>query len=220
MKRVLNRRLHTVNVSNITDMYGRYRFVIWFFIGIMAGTFCMNIFCDYFYDKLGIYSSYFRETYKSIDVENKSLFIYSVKDMILEVCLVIGLSLTSIGGLFLNFYCVYKGAVIALLISASVLKYGLGGVVIYAISILPHYITYGILLAIVINTGFYVWEKTKLFRKNRCLGGGLFDSIRLLVGEISGERKITLILLSLIGLILVTAFLEVYVNYNIISPGK
>lgn len=177
----------------------------------------MNIFCDYFYDKLGIYSSYFMETYKNIDVDSKSLLVYAIKNMFAEVMIVMVISFTSVGGIFLNLYCAYKGAVIALLISSSVLKYGFGGVVIYLLSIMPHYITYGVLLVIIITTGFYVWEKMKLFRKSRCMGESFLYSIKLFIRELVGEKKIPLFLLCVILLIVITAFLEVYVNSAIIK---
>lgn len=214
---MIKKRVHIINGVSVKNIYENYRFLLWFFVGLAAGTFCMNIFCDYFYDKLGIYSSYFMETYKNIDVDSKSLLVYAIKNMFAEVMIVMVISFTSVGGIFLNLYCAYKGAVIALLISSSVLKYGFGGVVIYLLSIMPHYITYGILLAIIITTGFYVWEKMKLFRKSRCMGESFLYSIKLFIRELVGEKKIPLFLLCVILLIVITAFLEVYVNSAIIK---
>lgn len=214
---MIKKRVHIINGVSIKNIYENYRFLLWFFVGLAAGTFCMNIFCDYFYDKLGIYSSYFMETYKNIDVDSKSLLVYAIKNMFAEVMIVMVISFTSVGGIFLNLYCAYKGAVIALLISSSVLKYGFGGVVIYLLSIMPHYITYGVLLVIIITTGFYVWEKMKLFRKSRCMGESFLYSIKLFIRELVGEKKIPLFLLCVILLIVITAFLEVYVNSAIIK---
>ncbi len=214
---MIKKRVHIINGVSVKNIYENYRFLLWFFVGLAAGTFCMNIFCDYFYDKLGIYSSYFMETYKNIDVDSKSLLVYAIKNMFVEVMIVMVISFTSVGGIFLNLYCAYKGAVIALLISSSVLKYGFGGVVIYLLSIMPHYITYGVLLVIIITTGFYVWEKMKLFRKSRCMGESFLYSIKLFIRELVGEKKIPLFLLCVILLIVITAFLEVYVNSAIIK---
>ncbi len=214
---MIKKRVHIINGVSVKNIYENYRFLLWFFVGLAAGTFCMNIFCDYFYDKLGIYSSYFMETYKNIDVDSKSLLVYAIKNMFAEVMIVMVISFTSVGGIFLNLYCAYKGAVIALLISSSVLKYGFGGVVIYLLSIMPHYITYGVLLVIIITTGFYVWEKMKLFRKSRCMGESFLYSIKLFIRELVGEKKIPLFLLCVILLIVITAFLEVYVNSAIIK---
>lgn len=214
---MIKKRVHIINGVSVKNIYENYRFLLWFFVGLAAGTFCMNIFCDYFYDKLGIYSSYFMETYKNIDVDSKSLLVYAIKNMFAEVMIVMVISFTSVGGIFLNLYCAYKGAVIALLISSSVLKYGFGGVVIYLLSIIPHYITYGVLLVIIITTGFYVWEKMKLFRKSRCMGESFLYSIKLFIRELVGEKKIPLFLLCVILLIVITAFLEVYVNSAIIK---
>ncbi|MFQ9934042.1 MAG: stage II sporulation protein M [Lachnospiraceae bacterium] len=212
---MIKKRVHIINGVSVKNIYENYRFLCGSLFA--AGTFCMNIFCDYFYDKLGIYSSYFMETYKNIDVDSKSLLVYAIKNMFAEVMIVMVISFTSVGGIFLNLYCAYKGAVIALLISSSVLKYGFGGVVIYLLSIMPHYITYGVLLAIIITTGFYVWEKMKLFRKSRCMGESFLYSIKLFIRELVGEKKIPLFLLCVILLIVITAFLEVYVNSAIIK---
>lgn len=209
---MLDVRLKTVSVAKISNNYAKYRFLIWFFAGVLFGTFCMNVFCGYFYDRLGIYSSYFIETYKNINVDYKNLFLYAFKDILLEMLMVIAVSFTSAGGIFLNLYCAYKGFTIALLVASSVLKYGIGGVLIYVISIFPHYITYGILVLIIVYTGFYLWEKMKHFRKNRCMGESIAGSVRMFLGEVFEQKKVLLVMAVIAMLILITAFLEVYVN--------
>lgn len=210
-------RLHTINTIGIGQRYAGHRYLIWFFIGIAAGTFAMNIFCGYFYDRLGIYSSYFMESYKNIYVESKSLFWYAVRELGMETLLVLALSLTSPGIIFLNFYCCYQGVVIALLIASSVLKYGVGGVVIYLLSIFPHYITYGALIVIILGVGTSMCENMKHFRKSRYAGGRLRESLSILLGEIFHGKSAVLAVVWIISLIIITAFLEVYVNSAIVG---
>lgn len=210
-------RIRTVNSVGMKSKYNDYRFLIWFFTGIIVGSLCINVFCDYFYDKLGIYSSYFLDTYKNVSVDKKNLFLYSIKDLALEILMVFGISFTSFGGIFLNLYCGYKGMVIALLVASSVLKYGIGGVLIYVISIFPHYITYGIMIVLLVMMGHYIWEKMKLFRKSRCMGTGLFDSFRMLMAEMLAERKVFVVLIIIMGLGLLTSLMEVYINSSLIK---
>lgn len=217
MEKLIKGRIKTIELGTVREFYGKYRFLVWFFLGIILGTFCMNIFCEYFYDKLGIYTTYFMETYANIEIDKKSLFWYALRDYGLEVFLIFLLSPTSAGSIFLNLFCGYKGIVIALLISSSVLKYGAGGVLIYVISIFPHYITYGIMLWIMLSFGKLINEKVKVFRKSRCLGGGVIESIKIFISEITEGRKVLLGIVWVLVLMVFTAFLEVYVNMIIMK---
>ena len=217
MEKLIKGRIKTIELGTVREFYGKYRFLVWFFLGIILGTFCMNIFCEYFYDKLGIYTTYFMETYANIEIDKKSLFWYALRDYGLEVILIFLLSPTSAGSIFLNLFCGYKGIVIALLISSSVLKYGAGGVLIYVISIFPHYITYGIMLWIMLSFGKLINEKVKIFRKSRCLGGGVIESIKIFISEITEGRKVLLGIVWVLVLMVLTAFLEVYVNMIIMK---
>lgn len=217
MEKLIKGRIKTIELNGMREFYGKYRFIVWFFLGIILGTFCMNIFCEYFYDKLGIYTTYFMENYGNIVVDKKELFWYVVRDYGLEAFLIFLLSPTSVGSVFLNLFCGYKGVVIALLISSSVLKYGVGGVLIYILSIFPHYITYGIMLWIMLCFGNLINEKIKVFRKNRCMGGGIWESIKMFFMEVTEGRKVLLAIIWVLVLIVLTAFLEVYVNMGIMS---
>lgn len=217
MEKIIRGRIKTIDLNGMRELYGKYRFFVWFFLGIILGTFCMNIFCEYFYDKLGIYTTYFMETYGNIVVDKKSLFWYALRDYGLEVFLIFLLSPTSAGSVFLNLFCGYKGVVISLLISSSVLKYGIGGVLVYILSIFPHYITYGMMLWIMVSFGKLINEKIKNYRKNRCMGGGIFESIKIFLCEVTEGRKILLAIVWVLVLLVLTAFLEVYVNMGIMS---
>lgn len=217
MKRLIRGRIKTVNLNNVREIYVKYRFLIWFFLGIILGTFCMNFFCDYFYDKLGIYSSYFMETYGNIVVDKKSLFWYALRDYGLEILLIFILAPTSVGSVFLNVFCGYKGTVIAFLISSSVLKYGAGGVLIYALSIFPHYITYGIMIWLLLCFGNLINENMKLFRRNRCMGGSIGESIKIFGRELTEGRKLWRGIIWIAALWILTAFFEIYVNIGIMS---
>ncbi len=218
-------RLRTVDLSNIKGLYERYRMIIWFFLGIILASFVINLFCTGFYDRLGIYSEYFTNRVKDIQIDNKSLFGYCIWQKVKEILLILLISLTSFGRIFQNLYCAYKGAIIAFLICASVLKYGIGGVLIYLISIFPHYITYVMLIVLVLYISVGINENMKAFRKNRYMGVKLFEGIKQAISSNSGRStyksksigKMWIMLPIIIILILITSYLEAYVNTGIMT---
>ncbi len=218
-------RLRTVDLSNVKSLYEHYRMLIWFFSGIILASFVINLFCTGFYDRLGIYSEYFTNRVKDIQIDNKGLFGYCIWQKIKEIALILLLSFTSFGKLFQNLYCAYKGAIISFLICASVLKYGIGGVLIYLISIFPHYITYVALIVLVLFMGVEINENMKSFRKNRYMGVKIFDGIRQMILSNSGKNtyksnghtKMWLIIPIIVLLILITSYLEAYVNTSIMT---
>lgn len=217
MGRFFNGRITTINFNYIVREYLKYKYMILFFIGIIIGSLCMNIFCEYFYDKLGIYSSYFLENFKGISVDSSKLLAYTFKDLLKEIMLTLLLAFTSFGGIYLKLYCTYKGLTIGLLISASVLKYGFGGVLIYIISVFPHYITYGVLIIVLLKVGEFIFEKMKSLRRNRCLGTGIGESIGVIFRDIVFKRNTLIVLAAIMGLVVITAFLQVYINTGILN---
>lgn len=217
MGRFFNGRIKTIDFNYIVKEYLKYKYMILFFIGIIAGSLCMNIFCEYFYDKLGIYSTYFLENFKGISVDTSNLLAYTFKDLLKEVAITLLLSFMSFGGIYLKLYCTYKGITIGLLISASVLKYGFGGVLIYILSVFPHYITYGALIVVLIRSGEFIFEKMKNLRRNRMMGTGIGESIGVISRDIIFKRDSLIMLAVIMGLIVMTAFLQVYVNTGVLN---
>lgn len=68
-----------------------------------------------------------------------------------------------------------------------------------------------------ISFGKLINEKIKNYRKNRCLGGGIFESIKIFLCEVTEGRKILLAIVWVIVLLVITAFLDVYVNMGIMG---
>lgn len=197
--------------------FERQKYIIIFYMGILLGSMCMNLFCEVFYDRLGIYSSYIIESYKNINVDRMNLFYYAVKTNIFEIVLVLGMSLTSMGKTVLCGYVFFRGAIIALMLSSAVIKYGIGGVVIYLISIFPHYIPYMIQLVFVVWVAEYFIEKSEKYRKLGMSEGGVVNNIIGMICDILKNKRLIPLIVVLVLMSVLKSFLESYVNIQIIK---
>lgn len=210
-------RIKIVDMLMIKEKIEEYKISVFFFIGLIIGSLFINLFCDYFYDKLGIYSSYFLSSYKSIDVDSRNLFIYSLKEKSLEVFVVLFFSCIVFGKIFVNLYVIYKGMAISLLISSAIIKYGLGGIIVYIVTIFPHYITYGMLIYMIIRIAYYLSEAGLEFRRKKYMGVKNKENIKGIILEITESKKLGRIVLVLLLLLLATSFLEGFVSIKIIK---
>ncbi len=174
-----------------------HRLFLCFIVGLVLGTFLLNLFLGGFAGKLGVYSEYF---INGVDmygekVEKFSFFLYCVKKYAGECILILFLNITPIGNLFNKIYCGYKGIVTAILISSTTLTYGAGGLFLYVISIFPHYLLYVPFFVASMYVGIQVADMMKEKK----------------MGKFKLRAVILLVLLA-VG----TSFLEAYVNYSIL----
>lgn len=201
---------------NIRKEIRERRLSAFFFLGVAVGSMLMNLFSEYFSDRLNLYSTYFLNSCKNIQVESIELFSYRVRDLFMEVFAVLFFSAALFGKKFVYMYVIYKGVAISLLISQAVIKYGIGGILIYLITIFPHYITYGIMVVMLVKFGCYAAGEGIEFRKRKYQGMGYFENIRVLINEFKGEKNLVKIMVLFIMLIFATAFLESYVSIGIV----
>lgn len=173
------------------------RFLVCFFAGIVAGTLFLNFFCGGSYEKFGIFSEYFIDKFEDVDVNMKDLFLYSFWNRCKEMLLILLLSLTSFGCIVPEGFLVYKGMEIGVLISVYVMQYGIGGVVLYFLSVFPHYIIYVIFVIMLVELAKEIYKRQKE-KKWSSLG------------------TVVKCLFILLVLNLLTAYLETFVNLKII----
>ncbi len=186
------------------------RFLFLFFAGILIGSVFANFFCAGGEDKTGIFGKYFLEQYKSVSVDNKELFLYSFWNRLKELTVVLLLCMTSMGMLVPELYLAYQGLVVGILISLYVVQYGAGGVLLYLMSIFPHYLTYGIFVILLAGCGKELYERMSARRERKIRGekgqkenGGthLLQTFRCV--------------LVLLFLNMLTSYLETFVNLRI-----
>lgn len=174
-----------------------HRLFLCFLGGIILGTLLLNLFMGAYASRLGVYSEYFRNGVDMYgdNVNKSAFFTYCIKKYIGECLVIVFLNITPIGKIFNYIYCIYKGAVIAMLISSATLTYGAGGLLLYIISVFPHYLLYVPFFVAAMYVGIQVGEMTKEKKM--------------------GKFKIRAVVV-LSGLAVGTSFLEAYANYPIL----
>lgn len=192
---------------------GEMHFVFFFFTGILAGTLLLNLFMQGDDKQLGLYSNYFMDQLKHADVTKRELFFYSFGNRSREILCLLFLCITSLGKVLPALYLFYKGLTIGILVSTYVVQYQVGGIMLYLLSVFPHYITYIIMVLILISFSREIYTTAKNFRgQNTGEDGG--NLLVFMKKKIPGYLK-CLFLLFLLNA--VTSYLEVFVNLSIMK---
>ncbi len=194
-------------------IHGGMHFVLFFFAGIIAGTLLLNFFIQGDYKQLGIYSNYFMEQLENVDVTKRELFLFSFGNRSKEILCLVFFSVTSLGRILPALYLIYKGMTVGILISTYVLQYQIGGIMLFLLSVFPHYITYIIMVLLLFSFSRELYETAKNFRGQNTGEDGR-NLLAFIKKKIPGYLK-CLFLLFLLNA--VTSYLEVFVNLNIMK---
>lgn len=138
--------LHTkgfkVQTMNFSESH---RLFFLFIIGIVGGTFLFNMLGKDLAGKIGIYSEYMISDFKIATVKSinsMDFFLFCIRKYCYQSCLVILLitllKSKSISGIL----CIVKGVNISFLVCSATISFGIGGLLIYIMSIFPHYFFY------------------------------------------------------------------------------
>ena len=119
------------------NLYVGHRLFLYFLLGIVAGTFILNLLMGNIAHKIGIYSEYFSNGIKIYDIhfDKTAFFIFCCKRYVKEFLIIIIVNMTPIAIIFNRGYCIYKGIIISMIISSLTLNYGAWGILLYVISI-------------------------------------------------------------------------------------
>lgn len=121
-----------------------YRLFLWFIIGVLAGSLIINMFCRNYRGDINIYNSYIYGHSNTINenINKWSYMLYCMGNYIKEFMIILLLNFTPFGNVFNRVFLCIKGILIGILVSANTLTYGAGGILLYIVSIFPHYIVY------------------------------------------------------------------------------
>lgn len=185
-------KIQTMNFSEGHRLFALY------LLGIIIGTLLMNIFGKYSASKIGIYGKYLTNDTNNIKYEvlNKGMFfIYCIKKYFIQIVIILMLNCTSKQKIINGTLCMYKGFVMSVLICSATIVYGSGGIILFLISVFPHYLIYVPMFIYSIYFGLNI----KKYIKNK--------------NYISGILKCCIIEgVMIIG----TSFFEVYLNVPLI----
>jgi hypothetical protein len=176
-------------------------------VGILAGTMFVNVFCIGEYDKFGVYGQYFVNKFENTEIGKSQLFFYSFWNRSKEIGLLFLFAFTSFGAFFPEVYLMYKGLTISTLIAVYVVQYGMGGILIFLLGIFPHYITYILLVIVLVGVCKKIYLDFKEVRTSRQRYKPEKQKILLYVKY----------LLLIVALNMITSYLEVFVNLRIIK---
>ena len=175
-----------------------HRLFLFFMLGIVLGTVVINLFSGLCAEEISVYGNYFVDSFSELDsskIDKGDFFFYCFMKYLLQMLVIILVNCTSKGLLFDYLICLYKGIVISLLICTMTISFGSGGVVVYLMSVFPHYILYVPLFIFSLYFGISIrWNKNN----------------KGFVGNVLKKTIIT------VGLVIGTAFFEVYINFPLI----
>ena len=181
-------KVQTMNLSE------GHRLFVLYYIGIIVGTLIINLLDGECVDKIGIYGNYLTRDVNIIEhsiIDKGEFFTYCIRKYYVQVFVVLILNLSSKNKIINSIICFYKGFVMSVLICAATISYGSGGIILFVISIFPHYLLYVPMFIYTLYFGMNIKEYVR--NKNYISGickGCIVESV-LVVG---------------------TSFLEVYIN--------
>ena len=184
-------KLQTMNVNE------GHRLFLFFMIGIVFGTVVINVFSGLCAEEICVYGNYFVDSFSELEsskIDKGNFFFYCFRKYIFQMLIIVLVNCTSKGLLFDCLICLYKGIAISLLVCAMTISFGSGGLVVYLMSVFPHYVLYVPLFIYSIYFGIEIRR-----RKNK--------------GIVRNVMKRTIIT---VGLVIGTAFLEVYINFPLL----
>lgn len=173
----------------------KYRLFLCFLAGVFIGTFMFNLWGRNINNDISIYNKYLVDGLIINRISKWDYCIYCLKKYLCEFGIILLLNLTPFDKLFNRIYLIFKGINIGMIISSTTLTYGCGGLLIYLLSIFPHYFIY---IPFVIASLYVAMHMSKLIKEK---------------SNKKGYKAIIVIIV----MALFTSLLEAYVNYPILS---
>lgn len=143
-------RILTVDISNLIR---KNLYIIIFILGLVMGTILINTLSKEYCSKLNITEEYYINLIGDTIINKSDIFFNCIQKYFKEFFIILIFNCFYFGKLYNLLFTMYKGAGIGIVISVFVMKYGAGGVLVYLISIFPHYILYVPALIFVLMAG-------------------------------------------------------------------
>lgn len=130
-------RLQTMNLSE------GHRLFILFFLGIIIGTLLINLFGRVYANNIGIYGNYLIDD-ENIwsNIDKGAFFVYCSRKYFCQVIILVALNCTSKHKFINGIICLYKGFMISIIICTATISFGSGGIILFLLSVFPHYFIY------------------------------------------------------------------------------
>lgn len=113
-----------------------------FLTGMCIGILAANLFCEDYSNRVMILSSYLLEKYPAMNIEGERLFQYCIQIRLMPVLYIGIFSLTMFGGIYLMGYLLWLGFAFGALLSVATIRFGLKGILLCVVGMLPQFIIY------------------------------------------------------------------------------
>lgn len=119
--------------------------------GFLFGIIITNLIGKNYVEEMGILSDYFIQRYRYASIKNTDLFFYILKKRILVMAGIWAMGFSALGVISVWIFVGWFGVSLGILLTASVIRFGLGGLLFSLGALLPHYLVYIPVLIILIG---------------------------------------------------------------------
>ncbi|MBU9739010.1 stage II sporulation protein M [Diplocloster agilis] len=178
-------------------------FILLFMAGLIGGVLFANLFGKNYLNQTGILSDYFLSKYKYMEIDYGNLFFYILGKRSMGILFLWIMGVTVLGCPAVWLYLVWYGFSAGMILSMSVMKFGVKGLMLCVGGILPQYVVYVPLLIFFLVK---VHGMSAQLYYGKYLSGSSYQPKKQLI------VPYVLVLVMTMGGILAGTFLETYVN--------
>lgn len=202
----MNGRIMTISLS---EYFKKRFFLAVFILGLVAGTLIINTMSKVYYHKINVTQDYYMKMISNVVVEKSDVLKNGIVEYYKEFVIILVLNCFFFGKAYNTIYLFFKGAGIGVVLSSYVMKYGIKGMMIYIMSIFPHYIIYVPAIVLTICAGIsmrrVILDNTDRTIKYDLKNVSLTYITRLL-------RKFVMYLIILLIFAFLVSVVEAYIN--------
>lgn len=119
--------------------------------GFLLGIIITNLIGKNYVEEMGILSDYFIQRYRYASIENTDLFIYILKKRAIVLAGIWVMGFSALGVVSAWLCAGWFGISLGILLTASVIRFGIGGLLFSLGALIPHYLVYIPILIILIG---------------------------------------------------------------------
>lgn len=142
---------HFQAYHNIRQIWNRYRYLLFFIIGMLTGILCVMFFTkgkiledstsNDFY-QFNIYNASYKNAVSNLNINHMQLWQNVVSTRFRDFAIIMILGFTRYYEIWLSIYLLFEGVLSGLLAGMALASWGGIGILVFAGSLLPHYIIY------------------------------------------------------------------------------
>lgn len=137
--------------KKLTAYITKNRYLLALFMGVLAGTFFANCYGKDNIDVWGLYNKDYLEMMSMVSLNYRQLWWYVAANRIKLVGILALCMMTTVRGILMLAVTCFGGAELGVMVSMSVMQYGMAGVLLVAASLLPQWIFYTAVMMMAIN---------------------------------------------------------------------